>query len=320
MTSEPEPRDYFGQPFDPEEIYAAALNLARHGHSLLFLWVPSPRFDPEEFDALAQMSPAQLWNWEDEWWHRPLDESERQDLLRLRLEASEWSFVSSFEWYSENMEDPKRWELERLRKEERHWQIQNRRMEEIAALAPMSPDQREAWEEEWWQRPLEESERQELLWLRLKESHRQELKESHRQELFEESKRQELLEESERQELERLQRRECRRQEKWRSLRWERFDNRLGPDMPFRWEEPEMVLVDAPGPVVRPGESSPGVVTLAEAVAKSHLSVATIRRHLKAEQIPGAVRNPDRSWSIPVVSLWTTGIWAEGTWPAEPHD
>ncbi len=41
-------------------------------------------------------------------------------------------------------------------------------------------------------------------------------------------------------------------------------------------------------------------VSLAEAGAQSHLSVATIRRRLKAAQIPGAVRNADRSWSIPV--------------------
>jgi len=36
-------------------------------------------------------------------------------------------------------------------------------------------------------------------------------------------------------------------------------------------------------------------VSLAEAGAQSHLSVATIRHRLEAGQIPGAVRNADRS-------------------------
>ena len=54
-------------------------------------------------------------------------------------------------------------------------------------------------------------------------------------------------------------------------------------------------------------------VSLAEAGAQSHLSVATIRRRLKADQIPGAVRNADRSWSIPVASLVAEGIWTGTT-------
>jgi len=319
VTSEPEPRDYFGQPFDPEEFDAAASSLTRDssltrlwGSRISVRWVPLPRFDPEEFDALAQMSPAQLRVWEEEWWQGPLDESERQDLLRLRLKESEpevWFPVPP----KRDMEDPERWELEWFRMAEREWQIQIRRMEEIAARAPMSPDQREAWEEEWGQRPLEESERQELLWLRLKESERQD-----------------PFEESERQELERLLGVERGRLHDLflRKKQMEKFDPRLGPPMPylpFRWEEEELELV------LKPKLSPSSIiwdriyllsmtVTLAEAGAKSHLSVATIRRHLKAEQIPGAVRNPDRSWSIPVESLWITGIWAEGTWPAEPHD
>jgi len=54
-------------------------------------------------------------------------------------------------------------------------------------------------------------------------------------------------------------------------------------------------------------------VSLAEAGAQSRLSVATIRRRLKADQIPGAVRNADRSWSIPVASLVAEGIWTGTT-------
>ena len=60
-------------------------------------------------------------------------------------------------------------------------------------------------------------------------------------------------------------------------------------------------------------------VSLAEAGAQSHLSVATIRRRLKAEQIPGAMRNADRSWSIPVASLVAEGIWT-GTTDADADD
>jgi len=80
-------------------------------------------------------------------------------------------------------------------------------------------------------------------------------------------------------------------------------------------EEYDPTKLDGP-----PTGMRPWTVTLAEAGAHSHLSVATIRRRLKAEQIPGAVRNADRSWSIPVTSLWAEGIWARGTWPAEPPD
>ena len=60
-------------------------------------------------------------------------------------------------------------------------------------------------------------------------------------------------------------------------------------------------------------------VSLAEAGAQSHLSVATIRRRLKAEQIPGAVRNADRSWSIPVASLVAEGIWTGTTAADDDH-
>jgi hypothetical protein len=60
-------------------------------------------------------------------------------------------------------------------------------------------------------------------------------------------------------------------------------------------------------------------VSLAEAGAQSHLSVATIRRRLKSGKIPGAVRNDDRSWSIPVASLVTEGIWS-GTTDADDQD
>ena len=80
-------------------------------------------------------------------------------------------------------------------------------------------------------------------------------------------------------------------------------------------EEYDPTKLDGP-----PTGMRPWTVALAEAGAHSHLSVATIRRRLKAEQIPGAVRNADRSWSIPVTSLWAEGIWARGTWPAEPPD
>jgi hypothetical protein len=60
-------------------------------------------------------------------------------------------------------------------------------------------------------------------------------------------------------------------------------------------------------------------VSLAEAGAQSHLSVATIRRRLKSDKIPGAVRNDDRSWSIPVASLVAEGIWS-GTTDADDQD
>ena len=60
-------------------------------------------------------------------------------------------------------------------------------------------------------------------------------------------------------------------------------------------------------------------VSLAEAGAQSHLSVATIRRRLKSDKIPGAIRNDDRSWSIPVASLVAEGIWT-GTTDADDQD
>ena len=60
-------------------------------------------------------------------------------------------------------------------------------------------------------------------------------------------------------------------------------------------------------------------VSLAEAGAQSHLSVATIRRRLKSDKIPGAIRNADRSWSIPVASLVAEGIWT-GTTDADDQD
>ena len=60
-------------------------------------------------------------------------------------------------------------------------------------------------------------------------------------------------------------------------------------------------------------------VSLAEAGAQSHLSVATIRRRLKSDKIPGAIRNDDRSWSIPVASLVAEGIWT-GTTEADDQD
>ena len=60
-------------------------------------------------------------------------------------------------------------------------------------------------------------------------------------------------------------------------------------------------------------------VSLPEAGAQSHLSVATIRRRLKSDKIPGAIRNDDRSWSIPVASLVAEGIWT-GTTDADDQD
>jgi len=50
-------------------------------------------------------------------------------------------------------------------------------------------------------------------------------------------------------------------------------------------------------------------VSLAEAAGQSALSLATIRRRLKSNKIPGAVRNGDRSWSLPIASLVAEGIW-----------
>lgn len=61
-------------------------------------------------------------------------------------------------------------------------------------------------------------------------------------------------------------------------------------------------------------------VSLAEAGARSHLSVATIRRKLKADAIAGAVRNDDRSWSIPVASLVAEGIWTGTTAADDDQD
>lgn len=61
-------------------------------------------------------------------------------------------------------------------------------------------------------------------------------------------------------------------------------------------------------------------VTLAEAGRHSHLSVATLRRWLKADKLPGATRTPD-GWSIPVASLVEAGAWTSTTPPdpdAEP--
>jgi len=57
-------------------------------------------------------------------------------------------------------------------------------------------------------------------------------------------------------------------------------------------------------------------VTLAQAARHSPLSLATIRRRLQAGKIEGAVRNADRSWSIPVATLVADGIWPSTT-PAD---
>ena len=84
---------------------------------------------------------------------------------------------------------------------------------------------------------------------------------------------------------------------------------------------PEHLWADEPEPPEwrRAFEIGGPTVSLAEAGAQSHLSVATIRRRLKAEQIPGAMRNADRSWSIPVASLVAEGIWT-GTTAADDDD
>ena len=54
-------------------------------------------------------------------------------------------------------------------------------------------------------------------------------------------------------------------------------------------------------------------MSLTEAAAQSHLSAVTIWHRLDADQIPGAVRSADRSWSIPVASLVPEGIWTGTT-------
>ena len=77
-------------------------------------------------------------------------------------------------------------------------------------------------------------------------------------------------------------------------------------------DEPTVLAEMVDGPEYWAEVGGP-TVSLAEAGAQSHLSVATIRRRLKAEQIPGAVRNADRSWSIPVASLVAEGIWTGTT-------
>lgn len=63
---------------------------------------------------------------------------------------------------------------------------------------------------------------------------------------------------------------------------------------------------------------SSSYVTLAQAARHSPLSQATIRRRLQASKIEGAVRNADRSWSIPVATLVADGIWPSTT-PADDH-
>jgi hypothetical protein len=60
-------------------------------------------------------------------------------------------------------------------------------------------------------------------------------------------------------------------------------------------------------------------VSLAEAAGQSALSLATIRRRLKSNKIPGAVRNGDRSWSLPIASLVAEGIWTGTTEPDSPQ-
>ncbi len=54
--------------------------------------------------------------------------------------------------------------------------------------------------------------------------------------------------------------------------------------------------------------SDDSTVTLAEAGRRSHLSVATLRRWLKADKLPGATYSPE-GWSIPVASLVDAGAW-----------
>ncbi len=58
-------------------------------------------------------------------------------------------------------------------------------------------------------------------------------------------------------------------------------------------------------------------VTLAEAGRGSHLSVATLRRWLKADKLPGATYSPE-GWSIPVASLVEAGAWSSTT-PPDPY-
>ncbi len=62
--------------------------------------------------------------------------------------------------------------------------------------------------------------------------------------------------------------------------------------------------------------SDDSTVTLAEAGRRSHLSVATLRRWLKANKFPGATYSPE-GWSIPVASLVETGAWPSAT-PPDP--
>ncbi len=60
--------------------------------------------------------------------------------------------------------------------------------------------------------------------------------------------------------------------------------------------------------------SDDSTVTLAEAGRRSHLSVATLRRWLKADKLPGATYSPE-GWSIPVASLVDAGAWTSTTPP-----
>ncbi len=63
--------------------------------------------------------------------------------------------------------------------------------------------------------------------------------------------------------------------------------------------------------------SDDSTVTLAEAGRRSHLSVATLRRWLKADKLPEATYSPE-GWSIPVASLVEAGAWSSTT-PPDPH-
>ena len=62
--------------------------------------------------------------------------------------------------------------------------------------------------------------------------------------------------------------------------------------------------------------SDDSTVTLAEAGRRSHLSVATLRRWLKADKLPGATYSTE-GWSIPVASLVDAGAWTS-TAPPDP--
>jgi len=56
-------------------------------------------------------------------------------------------------------------------------------------------------------------------------------------------------------------------------------------------------------------------VTLADAARTSTLSIATLRRRLKADRYPGARQSSEGTWAIPIAELIEDGAWPRTTPP-----